>query len=178
MSDMALMDKLVQIEELNEEGGWDQLPSLYFLSRKDDEVVLEVFAVIDASSFRSVYDAFAQVMASPPKPEYTPIAVAFCTEGWAPGIPEGLNLADQKAFMANYPYRKFADDPNRIEIRGVIALTADGGRYSVSRMRGEEIHKDMTTQDALDERGQVLGVGETGYAPLKSLLDVWVGGAQ
>lgn len=173
-----LLAKLMEIEEIEESGGWDQLPSVLFFSDNNGELVPEALTVIDAPSYPNLQTAFYQIAVDPPRPEFTPVAVAMCTECWGPGLPEGLTSADQKAFFATYPYERFADDPNRRELRVVVALTTDGHRYQVTRERGkDETRSSISTQDEMDQRCSLLGVVDTSAGPLRMLLNVWTGGA-
>jgi len=175
-TDEQLLSKLKELEELEETMGWDQLPSLAFLSWDGKDIVVECLGVIDAPSYSNIFDAFYQVAVSPPLAEHSPIAVAFMSEGWAPDIPKGLGKADIKAFMASYPYKRFSDDPNRKEVRSVIAISTDGKRYDISRERGQQPQGSFRVQAESDQSSAVLGVVEMGRGPLEALLNAWAQG--
>jgi len=175
-TDEQLLEKLKKLEEIEDSMGWDQLPSLAFLSWDGKEVIVESIGVIDAPSYNNIFDAFYQVAVSPPLAEHSPIAVAFMSEGWTPDIPKGMSKADIKAFMASYPYKRIADDPNRKEVRSVIAISTNGKRYDVSRERGQQPYASFDVQAKADQASAILGVTEIGRGPLEALLNAWAQG--
>lgn len=141
--DPDVLRVLRTMEEGYTEQGWDLPHVIVTMVRIDGRVEgsLTPMLTFETHELPRVAEAVVATLRRKLGTALEVVAVGFMLEGWS--TPKQATLADAKAFRAAYPYRRIEDDPERIEVRYIMAIDAAGRYYHVSRVRGEEQTSDV-----------------------------------
>lgn len=136
--DPDVLRVLRTIEESYSEQGWDLPHVIVTMVRVNGnlEGSLTPMLMFEPHELPLVTETVVKTLRQKIDAPLEVVAVGFLVEGWA--TPPQPTLADAKAYRAASIYRSIAEDPNRVEVRYVMAIDTAGWYYHVGRQRGEE----------------------------------------